>query len=77
MKIFQKLTNIETKKPLVNLFGLLLFGITLIPKDYSVSENYEMNIHKYLVLGFTFAFSMGILILANLNKKKRKDHYNA
>lgn len=77
MRIFQKLTNIETKKPLVNLFGLLLFGITLIPKDYSVSENYEMNIYKYLVLGFTFAFSMGILILANLNKKKRKDHYNA
>lgn len=72
MRIFQKLTNIENKKILIDIFGLLIFGISLLPKDYSISENYEITIYRYLVLGITFFLSLSILIIANI-KKKRHD----
>ena len=71
MSIFKKLTNIETKKPLIDLFGLLILGISLIPKNYAISDKFETEIYPYLVLGITFALGISILILANLMKKKQ------
>lgn len=72
MSIFKKLTNIETKKPLIDIFGLLILGIALIPKNYAISENFETKIYPYLVLGIVFFIGISILILANLLKKKQK-----
>ena len=72
MSIFQKLTNIETKKPLIDIFGLFILGIALVPKDYSISSNFETQIYPYLVLGIVFFLGLSILILANLQKKKQK-----
>lgn len=72
MGIFKKLTNIETKKPLIDIFGLLILAITLLPKNYAISSKFETEIYPYLVLGITFCFSISILILANLMKKKQK-----
>ena len=73
MSIFKKLTNIETKKPLIDIFGLFIFGITLVPKNYAISSKFESQIYPYLVLGITFFLGMSILILANLLKKKQKN----
>lgn len=70
--IFKKLTNIETKKPLIDVCGLLIFGIALIPKNYAISSKFETKIYPYLVLGITFLLSISILILANLLKKKQR-----
>lgn len=71
MKIFQKLTNIENKKELIDIFGLLIFGISIIPKNYAISEMYETEIYPYLVLGIVFVLSISILIIANLSKKRK------
>lgn len=73
MSIFKKLTNIETKKPLIDVFGILILGITLIPKNYAISYQFETEIYPYLVLGITFFLGFSILILANLLKKKQKN----
>ena len=73
MRIFQKLTNIENKKALIDIFGLLIFGISIFPKNYAISENFETKIYPYLVLGIVFALSISILILANLSKKKKNN----
>lgn len=72
MGIFKKLTNIETKKPLIDVFGLLILGITLIPENYAISDQFETEIYPYLVLGITFCLGISILLLATLMKKKQK-----
>ena len=72
MVIFKKLTHIETKKPLIDLFGLLILGISLIPKNYAISDQFETQIYPYLVLGITFVLGFSILALANRMKKKQK-----
>lgn len=72
MSIFKKLTHIETKKPLIDIFGLLILGIALVPKNYAISSIFETKIYPYLVLGITFSLGISILILANILKKKRK-----
>lgn len=73
MGIFKKLTNIETKKPLIDIFGILILGICLIPKNYAISEKFETEIYPFLVLGITFFLGISILLLANLLKKKQKN----
>lgn len=81
MRIFQKITNIENKKELIDIFGLLIFGISIFPNNYAVSEKFESTIYPYLVLGIVFVLSISILILANLKKKRqnaiRKEEVNA
>lgn len=72
MGIFKKLTHIESKKPLIDIFGLLILGIVLLPKDYAISSKFETSIYPCLVLGITFFLSISILLLANLMKKKQK-----
>lgn len=71
MNIFKKLTNIETKKPLVDIFGLLILGISLIPKNYAISDKFETEIYPYLVLGIVLFLGISILILANWLKRKQ------
>lgn len=71
MRIFQKITNVENKKALIDIFGLLIFAISIFPKNYAISENFETKIYPYLVLGVVFVLGISILILANLNKKKQ------
>lgn len=70
MGIFKKLTHIETKKPLIDIFGLLILGISLIPRNYAMSQNFESNIYPILVIGIVFFMGIGLLILANLKKRK-------
>ena len=72
MSIFQKLTHIETKKPLIDVFGLLILGIALLPKDYAISSMFETKIYPSLVLGIVFCLGLSILIIANLQKRKQK-----
>lgn len=72
MYIFKKLTNIDTKKPLIDIFGLLILAIALIPKNYSIVEKFETKIYPYLVLGIVFFLGISILICANLYKRKKK-----
>jgi len=68
MNILKKLLNLETKKALIDLFGILILGIALVPKNYAISDKFETEIYPYLVLGITFALGISILIVANFKK---------
>jgi len=71
MNIFKKITNIETSQPLIDIFGLLILSIALIPKNYAISEKFETQIYPSLVLGIGIFLGLIILILANINQKKK------
>ncbi len=73
MRIFQKITNIENKKALIDIFGLLIFGISIFPKNYAISNMFETKVYPNLVIGLVFVLSISILILANLRKKKQNN----
>ena len=81
MRIFQKITNIENPNSLIDIFGLLIFAISIIPKNYTISENFQTLIYPILVIGITFFMGIIILILANIQKYKqnrlRKEKSNA
>lgn len=71
MNIFKKLTNINTSKPLIDIFGLLIFIISLLPKNLAQSKNFETNIYPNLVIYIVFVLGFLILILGNLLKRKQ------
>lgn len=71
MRVFQKITDIENKKALIDIFGILILGIAILPENYSISENFETTIYPYLVVGIVFILSLSILILANLSKRRK------
>lgn len=72
MSIFKKLTNISVKKPLIGIWGLLILGISLIPKNYAIASLYESKVYPCLVIGIVFILGMSILILANLFKRRAR-----
>ena len=74
MSIFKKITRIENKKPLIDIFGLLVLAIALFPKNYAISQKFETNIYPYLVIGIVFLLGITVLILANLRKRKELKH---
>ena len=72
MSIFQKLTNIQTKKPLNSVFSLLIFAIAIFPKNYAISQYFESKIYPWCIISIVFVLGISILILANLLKKKHQ-----
>ena len=72
MNIFEKITNIENKKALVDVFGLLILAIALLPKNLAVSQYFESSVYKYLVIGLVLALGLGILIVANIAERRKK-----
>ena len=71
--IFNKMFNLSDIKPILNIFTILIFGISLIPKNYAVSNLFETNIYRYLRITVGFILGLSILTLANLKKKKVGD----
>ncbi len=72
ISIFQKITNLKSQKALSMIFPLLLLGIALLPKNYSVIRFLESNIYAYFIIGIVFVLAIIILILANLKKQKER-----
>lgn len=72
MNIFEKITNIENKKALVDVFGLLILAIALLPKNLAVSQYFESSVYKYLFIGLVLALGLGILIVANIAERRKK-----
>ena len=70
MEIFKKLTNSQNINSLVYSFGLIVFSIAMFPKDYAISKFLESTIYSYWTFGVSFVLGIGILILANLKKRK-------
>lgn len=74
--IFQKVTGISNKKALIDIFGLLILGIALIPKNLAISQNFEYKVYPYLMIGIVLVLGIGILIFANISKKKQIHNIN-
>ena len=68
--IFNKMFNLSDMRPVLNIFAILIFGISLLPKNYAISNLFETNIYRYLRIAVGFILGITILILANLKKKK-------
>lgn len=69
--IFKKVTKF--KYPYLIVYGecLLIFLLSLIPKNYVQVHFLETTIYKYFVLTLTFIISLSILILAALKHRKQ------
>lgn len=71
VSIFKKITNIDNSKPLIDIFGLLILGLSLLPKNYAISQSFENTIYPYLVIAIVFFLALSILILANFKNRKK------
>ncbi len=76
INIFQKLTNLEFRKPLAYTFPFLILGISLIPKNFAIIRFLKSKVYSYSIITIVFILSIGILLLANLKKKKVGDLKN-
>ncbi len=72
VEIFKKMTNLKDSKPIVPFFALLLFGTSLIPKNYAVTSFLEADIYPFVNIGIIFILSGSLLILANIKLRKMK-----
>lgn len=68
--IFNKMFSLSDMRPTLGIFTILLFGISLIPNNYAISNLFETNIYRFLRIIIGFVLGIIILILANLKKKK-------
>ena len=73
ISIFKKITNIRDEKPMIFIFGLLIFAISLLPKNYAISKLIEDYIYHYMVIGISIVLGVSLLILAYLKKRKKKE----
>ena len=73
LSIFKKITNIRDEKPLIFVFGLLIFAISLLPKNYGFSKFIEDYIYHYMVIIVSIVLGISILILAYFKKRKKKE----
>ena len=73
LSIFKKITNIGDEKPLILVFGLLIFAVSLLPKNYAVSKFIEDYIYHYMVIIVSIFLGVSLLILAYFKKRKKKE----
>ena len=73
LSIFKKITNIRDEKPVIFVFGLLIFAISLLPKNYAVSKFIEDYIYHYMVIIVSIVLGVSLLILAYFKKRKKKE----
>ena len=73
ISIFKKITNIRDEKPLILVFGLLIFAISLLPKNYAISKFIEDYIYHYMVIIISIFLGISLLILAYFKKRKKKE----
>ena len=73
LSIFKKITNIRDEKPVIFVFGLLIFAISLLPKNYAVSKFIEDYIYHYMVIIVSIVLGVSLLVLAYFKKRKKKE----
>lgn len=68
--IMKKMFNLKDSSQLIYPFVILIFGIALFPKNYSVSSFFEASFYRYLSIAIIF-LGLLILILSNFKKKSK------
>ena len=72
-RIIKKLFNVSNEKMISFSTCSILFGLSLIPLNVSQIQYLENTIYRYIVLVSIFVIGIGILVLANIKKKKSKN----
>ena len=70
--IFKKMFNLSDISLISMIFVLLLLGVSLIPKNYAISNFLETHAYRYLRIAIGFILGITVLIFANLKKKFSK-----
>ena len=65
---------VDNSKPLIDIFGLLILGLSLVPKNYAISQSFENTIYPHLVIAVAFFLGIGLLVIANLKRRKESRH---
>ena len=73
ISIFKKITNISDEKPVIFVFGLLIFAISLLPNNYAISKFIENYIYHYMVIIISIFLEISILLLAYFKKRRKKE----
>lgn len=71
INIFKKLTNFKYLYIIVYGFSLLLFLLSLLPRNSAQLYFLEYHFYQYLVLILVYGVGLSILILANLKHKRQ------
>ena len=74
VSVFKKITNVDNSKPLIDIFGLLILGLSLVPKNYAISQSFENTIYPHLVIAVAFFLVICLLVIANLKRRKESRH---
>lgn len=69
--IYRKITSIKSDKLISYPFALLVLGLSLFPKNESVTSFLEGTVYRYLFLVLIIGISLPILFLAYLKKRTK------
>lgn len=67
--IYKKITNIKSDKVISYPFTLFILGLSLLPKDESITNFLEGTVYRYLFLTFSIGLSVAVLFFAYIKKK--------
>lgn len=70
--IFKELVNITNENMLIGSFGLITFGVSLIPKNLVQIRFLENTVYKYSAIFMVFIFSFIVLLFAYTKKSKEQ-----
>ena len=59
---------------IIDIFGLLILGLSLVPENYAISQSFENTIYPHLVIAVAFFLGVGLLVIANLKRRKEDEH---
>lgn len=68
--VMKKIANLKHTKPFFFIFPLLIFSISLIPKNYAISRYIGDTVYNYIIMFVVFILSTIILIFSNIKKKQ-------
>lgn len=69
------ITNIKSSDVSRYCFGLIVLGLALIPKNFE-QIHYLSNIFQIIVVLVVFVLSFGVVFLANIKQRKRREKLN-
>ena len=72
IRILKKVFNLEDSSQLIYTLVILIFGIALLPRNYSFINFFETNIYRYLSIGI-IVLGLFILLISNLKKGDSND----
>ena len=75
-RINKKTLNVKNSSPIIYIIGILIFIVSMIPKDAYQIKFLEENVYKYLSISVVFVYSFLIILIGYIKKLKEKAQSN-